>query len=297
MLSNYSITHKYPQKIQAVSLPAGDEDSLTALSSCRDLTLKEQSYKKNNRYIVFMNPMTHEVRVIDTNKSRYDRLRHRVKSTCDILAEIPNARLMMVGLTYKPGLDYQPNDIRDYMSKVKRKLGDRLLGYVWVAELQARGTMHYHVLLYLKKGTLLPLPDKSGMWPHGSSSVCTAKSPYYVLAYTKKAYQKDYDKFPVGARAYAVWIQEKLMAVKLRFLSLKKWERGIVESEGWDALPFYRQMHSELNTWRMVGYHGDQEAAEASCEYWMDRLDQCEQIMQGQAEPANEVSLPLHDTT
>jgi hypothetical protein len=297
LLSNYSITHKYPQKFEADSLSAGDEDSLSARGSCRDLTLKEQSYKKNNRYVVFMNHETHEVRVIDTVKARYDRMRHRVKAWADILGDIPNARLVMVGLTYRPGLDYQPNDIRDFMSKVKRKLGINLLGYAWVAELQQRGVLHYHVLLYLKKGTRFPLPDKAGWWPHGSSSVSSAKSPYYVLSYTKKRYQKDYDKFPVGARAYAVWIQERILSVNLRLLSLKKWERGIVESEGWDALPFYRQMHRDCNKWRMMGYHGDLEDAEASCEYWLDRLDDSDRIMQGRPEGANEVSLPLHDTT
>lgn len=239
----------------------------------RDLTSIKQSYKKK-RYIVFLDKVSGQVVTVDTVKARYDRMRKRIKSWADVVGEVPGSRLIMVGLTYRPGEEYQPNHIRDFMSKVKRKLGAGLLGYSWVSELQQRGAIHYHVCMYLKKGTRFPLPDKSGWWAHGSSNVTTAKSPYYMLSYTKKKYQKDYDKFPLGCRAFAVWIQESVLAEKLRYLSLKNWEKGIIDSDGWDALPFYRKMKKSLNTWSMEGCYSSIEEAEEVTKYWLGIIEE-----------------------
>lgn len=242
-------------------------------TGCRDLTSIKQSYKRN-RYIVFSNYQTGQMAIIDTVKNRYNRMRNRIKSWSGLIDGIEgNKRLVMVGLTYRPGEDWNPNDIREFMSKVKRKLGDKLLGYAWVSELQERGAIHYHVLMYFKKGTRFPLPDKSGWWKHGSSSVTSAKSPWYVLSYTKKSYQKNYEFFPSGARAFAVWIHDSILTEKLRYSSLKDWEKAAVLSDGWESLPFWRKHHSGCNNWRLDRYYSTMEEAEERTDYMLGIFD------------------------
>jgi hypothetical protein len=90
-----------------------------------------------------------------------------------------------------------------------------------------------------------------------------------MLSYTKKKYQKDYDKFPLGCRAFAVWIREDILSIRLRYLSLKDWEKGIVDSDGWDSLPFYRRMKKSCNHWQYEGSYSDLESAEKQTEYWL----------------------------
>jgi hypothetical protein len=272
-MNDFTLNYTNFQLSSTISLCA-DHHEVTSEGSAlgRDLTPNKQSYIKK-RYIVFLDKLTGKVITVDTVKARYDRMRKRIKSWADVIGEIPGSRLVMVGLTYRPGDEYHPNHIRDFMSRVKRKLGDGLLGYAWVSELQERGALHYHVCMYLRKGTRFPLPDKAGWWPHGASKVVTAKSPYYMLSYTKKKYQKDYDKFPLGCHAFAVWIREDIMAEKLRYLSLKDWEKGVIDSDGWESLPFYRQMKKDCSHWQMEGCYSSLEVAERQTEYWLDLFE------------------------
>jgi hypothetical protein len=74
-----------------------------------------------------------------------------------------------------------------------------------------RGAVHYHIILVCKKGTRVPIPDKSGMWKHGMSKIETAKTVYYLCSYLKKSYQKE-GEFPKGMRMYSVWISKGAVA-------------------------------------------------------------------------------------
>jgi len=78
-----------------------------------------------------------------------------------------------------------------------------LLAYAWVLEMQKRGAPHYHLLLYVKRGTRIPRPDDK-LWSHGSSRIETARSAYYIVTYTGKEYQKS--NLPAGARMFAAQI-------------------------------------------------------------------------------------------
>jgi len=113
-------------------------------------------------------------------------------------------RMVMVMLTYRRSIDYKPDNIRQYIKKLKCKLGTKLLTFGWVAELQRRGAVHYHLVILVKSGTNIPAPDTSGMWSHGWSGRYTAKSPYYLVKYTGKEYQKDLSLYPKSCRLYAV---------------------------------------------------------------------------------------------
>ena len=119
-------------------------------------------------------------------------------------------RLVMVTLTYHYGEDWRPLAISGYISKCRKHMRDQLLAYTWVAESQLRGAIHYHVLLLVKRGTDIPMPDSGGFWNEGSTRIETAHSPYYILTYTGKAYQKQ-GSLPKGARVTNGWIRPGLL--------------------------------------------------------------------------------------
>jgi len=125
-------------------------------------------------------------------------LKHREEFPC---------RLVMITLTYKGVDDWRANDISDFMKNLKQRLDKKLLAFAWVAEMQKRGAVHYHVILLTLKGARIPKPDKSSLWTHGNSRIETARTPFYVLTYTGKEYQKDLSKYPKGCWLYACSIR------------------------------------------------------------------------------------------
>lgn len=118
-------------------------------------------------------------------------------------------RMVMLTLTYRDAGAWQPNQIRDYMIALREHLGDRLLAYAWVLEMQERGAPHYHVLVYVKRGTDVPKPDAT-YWHYGLSRRETARTIFYICKYTAGAKHKEYQKegFPIGARMFAVKIYQ-----------------------------------------------------------------------------------------
>lgn len=140
---------------------------------------------------------------------------------------IETPRLVMVTLTYADVAGWAAGDIRAYMTALRSILRGRLLAYAWVLEVQRRGAPHYHVLLYVRKGTMIPMPDKSGMWRRGSSRVETARTPHYVAKYIGKEYQKE--TLPGSARMFAVWVNRAVVGKEayllFRMSALPGWFR------------------------------------------------------------------------
>lgn len=107
----------------------------------------------------------------------------------------------MVTLTYAPEHEWEPCHIVQFIKAIREYLRRRghALRYVWVAELQKRGALHYHVLLQLPKGITLPKPDKRGWWPHGMTKIEWARHALgYLAKYASKGTTDD--RFPKGAR-------------------------------------------------------------------------------------------------
>ena len=127
------------------------------------------------------------------------------------LKETHTFDMKMITLTYAPGQEWEKNHIRDYLRAVRRNIKDSLLAYVWVAELQERGAVHYHLYAIVQPETLIPTPDSSGMWPYGMSRIETGHSVFYIATYTSKQYQK-VGIFPKGLRMYSVWIRQGLLS-------------------------------------------------------------------------------------
>lgn len=178
---------------------------------------------QRRRYAVLYSCVLGKAVIVDTFFSRHMRMRSRLAVWAMVALEYREShpsRMVMITLTYKRIRDWKANHIREYMKNLKQRLGDKLKMFAWVAEVQTRGAVHYHILLIVDKGSRIPMPDKSRMWSHGSSRIETARTPYYIMTYTGKEHQKDLARFPKGARTFAV---------SYRF---EGWKEKVIVAEG-----------------------------------------------------------------
>lgn len=120
-------------------------------------------------------------------------------------------RLAMATLTYAPDAHWRPRHLSEYLHCCRQfaKRAGVHLSYVWVAEMQARGVAHYHVMFWLPKvggkDFRLPKPDASGYWPHGLSEIAWArKAAGYLAKYTSKGQDVGDPPFPRGIRISGV---------------------------------------------------------------------------------------------
>lgn len=75
--------------------------------------------------------------------------------------------------------------------------------YVWVSELQKRGALHYHLLIWVPRRLRLPRPDSCGWWPHGMSNIETARNPVgYMVKYATKTRPDDLKRLKKGVRLH-----------------------------------------------------------------------------------------------
>lgn len=106
-------------------------------------------------------------------------------------------------LTYADADGWRPGHFAAFRNCLKlwcRRNGVRLR-FVWVAELQKRGALHYHVVVWLPRGKFLPRADAQGWWPHGMTNIVNAASPIgYITKYASKATEGDVSRYPKGAR-------------------------------------------------------------------------------------------------
>lgn len=174
--------------------------------------------RNTKRYRVKVTNGTDQL-VIHTHLGRLLRCQRRIHAWADALPRLPRRmrrwadakhagpRMVMVTLTYRDADAWEALQIRDFMTQLRLLLGEQLLAYAWVMEMQERGAPHYHILLYVERGTDIPKPDES-LWKYGSSKIETAKTAFYIVKYTSQWHHKAYQKegFPYGARMFAVAI-------------------------------------------------------------------------------------------
>jgi hypothetical protein len=153
----------------------------------------------------FENEDTGEVVSVVSWESRMRRMKRRIKAWGK--ASPNGIDYIVVHLTYRPGISWRPLHITEFITVVKKHLKKKLLGYVWVAEMQRRGAVHYHVVLAVERGEKIPKPDIAGWWSYGSTTVEKKRKPLgYLMDYWRKIRQKR--GYPKGIRIFAVvWFQ------------------------------------------------------------------------------------------
>lgn len=156
---------------------------------------------------------------IDHQKARITRMQKSVGVSAKALHHLgaKNQRIWMLTLTYRgTNRDWRPHHISRYMDALRKwhysRTGSKKVRYVWVAELQKRGVIHYHVCVWLDNGLTPPKPDSCWrmkgetqwpMWDHGMSNRVRAKHPVaYLMKYASKGTSEG--KFPHGARISGV---------------------------------------------------------------------------------------------
>jgi hypothetical protein len=202
-----------------------------AMGELNNFKSSEFPYGYRKRWITSFKTPDGNIIETDSFKNRLWRLRTALHSWVDIVESINSKGKTfdkkMITLTYAKAEDWQPKQITRYTKFLRRFLGDSLYSYAWVAELQERGAIHYHIVVYVESGVKVPHPDKPVghknfiAWSHGLSNVKTCKKPAYLVSYLGKEKQKDFHKFPLGARAYGVYVSLEFKSFVLGYKKFK----------------------------------------------------------------------------
>jgi hypothetical protein len=231
-------------------LPAENSDVRrnSSARSGRGLSLYKQ------KFICFYSAALKKLMWIDLYKARYHRMRQSIMNFAMIakMRYFDGYRMVMLDLTYRRIGDWLPNDIDRFVKRLKQRLGENLMCYAWVAELQDRGAIHYHMIVIVKRGTNIPKLDKSGLWPHGCTRRATAETPYYMVTYVGKEYQKNFSEFQKGARCFGVGFFEAELRNRYRFECMKQWEKDYLTYQGdiYD-LQIARGLRKQCTDWQI----------------------------------------------
>ena len=116
-----------------------------------------------------------------------------------------------VTLTYRGVADWRADHISAAVQRYRNWCASRRIAcrYTWVAELQMRGAVHYHLLAWLPHGVRMPQWDRSPtrrrapFWPHGMTNTQVALSGVgYLMKYLSKL--GELCRFPKGLRLYGI---------------------------------------------------------------------------------------------
>jgi len=149
--------------------------------------------------------------VPDPHRGRIARLRRSVGFAArGHLAERRGFRpdqVFMVTATYADGAEWRPRHVSAWIKHIRAWCQARgyACRYVWVAELQKRGAIHYHLALWLPAEAYLPDSDAAGWWPHGSTRTERARAAVpYLMKYLSKGGAPGSFNLPEGARMFGI---------------------------------------------------------------------------------------------
>lgn len=143
-----------------------------------------------------------------------------------------------VTLTYRGVKDWAPMHIAKALDGFRKWCTGRGLPckYTWVAELQSRGAVHYHLLCWLPQGVSMPhwdRPTKTAklgqhrppFWPHGMTNTQVAKAGVgYLMKYLSKL--GELTVFPKGLRLYGVGGLDPQAKTVRQWLNLPQWAKN-----------------------------------------------------------------------
>ena len=156
---------------------------------------------------------------IDRAQARVTRLRKGLGIAAKQLHNLGSLKqkIWMQTLTYAgTNREWRPEHISRYLDAMRKwhyaRTGTKTLRYAWVAELQQRGVIHYHVICWLENGLTPPKGDvawknkgqwQPPMWPHGMTRRDLSTAPIaYLMKYASKVESKNVGSFPHGARIH-----------------------------------------------------------------------------------------------
>ncbi len=198
---------------------------------------------KAKKLMKFINQKTRELYEVTPLELRLSRLKKRLSHFANWKEEVEEmvseVDSIMVSLTYRKVGDWNARHVTEFIRKVKRFLGSRLYGYFWVAEMQERGAVHYHVIFIVLQGVRIPKPDQEGYWEYGMTRIEKVNHVYgYLSKYLSKDGQKA--KYPKGIRifGFSIYILKDWVAIR----KLPQWVQTAVIQLAIEAQDFYQRM-------------------------------------------------------
>jgi len=191
---------------------------------------------------------------IDAHAKRCKRMRGHVEHSMR-LAETQLARFggfrwkrLFLTLTYANVDGWSARDIARYLNTAREWARQRKfkLRYTWVAEVQKRGAIHYHVCLWIPRRFRIPTSDKARWWTHGRTHLDVVKSgPSGLMAYLGKYMSKigpsESCALPVGARMHGSGGLDREQRREIRYRLAPFWVR--------DALGTYADIRRTVGGW------------------------------------------------
>ena len=172
----------------------------------------------------------HEISPIDV---RLTGLRKRVRWVGNYYRDCNAGKPAMLTLTYAKEDAWDARHVSECLRHIRQHLKRKghTLRYVWVAELQQRGAVHFHVVIWLPRGITLPKPDKQGWWKHGSTNIKWAtKAVGYLMKYVSKLTSKG-GGFPKGLRLHGAGGLESAVRATRTWRFLPTWLHVLVSPE------------------------------------------------------------------
>ena len=128
---------------------------------------------------------------IDKQQARVTRLRKSLGVAAKQLHNLGSMRqkVWMLTLTYAgDNRDWKPHHISRYLDDLRKwhyaATGSKKCRYAWVAELQQRGVIHYHVIVWLEHGLTPPKGDRP--WKTTDRKGVTSWHPPHVAPWHDK---------------------------------------------------------------------------------------------------------------
>lgn len=112
-------------------------------------------------------------------------------------------RAVSLTLTYAEPKHYSSKHISDFLEPQRSAMRRKKLKlcYIWRLERSPDGLLHYHVMLWLKRGEKITKPCLEQRWPYGCTQIEATRSPSAWTKYISKC-SKLSGHLPKGARGY-----------------------------------------------------------------------------------------------
>jgi hypothetical protein len=211
-------------------------------------------------------------------------------------------RKTFITLTLRPGQTWERRQISRFIRLLRQwfQRRDEACRFVWVAELQKRGALHYHVVVWVPRRLRLPKPDQCGWWPYGMSKIETARNPIgYMVKYATKTRPDDLKRLPKGVRLHGNGGHLPSARVSLRETLMPGWikdwrgqkiiDRYFSDLEADAAWRARRQLcvrfHDDGTT--ELRWHDPEETEAARIAHWIAQAeeDQAHEAYRAQWEP------------
>lgn len=214
-------------------------DSLSRRPSAFQLQAENEQPRSGAGLVPYSTSDTAFVAVSNVD-SRLRRMKHHVRTAGRLISETMARtgrkwRAVFVTLTYREGVVWEPRHVADYFKNLRTWASRQgfVPGYVWVAEMQKRGAVHYHACIWIPRHLQLPLPDRKvrPWWPHGSSNVQSVRrnAVGYLMKYVSKGVSGRDPDFPRGARICGSGGLDKLASDEFHYWRLPRYVRQNVQ--------------------------------------------------------------------